>query len=49
MRNTHFSDTLFFDHTHYILEQNIFRISSPELVQVKFITNSGERNEQVQL
>ena len=48
MWNTTFSDTLFFYHTQYILEQNIFPIRESEHVQVKFQTNSGARNEQVQ-
>ena len=48
MRNTPFSDTLFFDYTQYILEQIIFPIRESEHVQVKFQTNSGARNEQVQ-
>jgi len=47
MRNTPFSDTLFFDCTHYILEQNIFPIRGSEHVQVKFLTNSGVRNEKL--
>ncbi|SVA14471.1 uncharacterized protein METZ01_LOCUS67325 [marine metagenome] len=41
MRNTPFSDTLFFDYTQYILEQIIFPIRESEHVQVKFQTNSG--------
>ena len=49
MWNTTFSDTLFFDHTHYILRQNIFHLEDRSFSRYNFLTNSGARNEQVQI
>jgi len=47
MWNTAFSDTLFFDYTHYILRQNIFHLEDRSFSRYNFLTNSGARNEQV--